>query len=66
MNRYYCLPDEGTIARKKPDNPQFEEYNSETGKWEPNWELSGIYSGDIRSILCDTEQEANDVLQRYK
>lgn len=63
--QYYCLPDDGIIARIKIGGVQFERYDADSGDWIPDWNLSGIYSDDMRSIYCKTEEEAWKVLNLH-
>ena len=63
MDHYFYYPDEGIIARRKHKSYIFERYDETTKEWVPNWDLSGICSGDIRSIPCKTEEEAWNLLE---
>lgn len=58
MYHYFYLPDDELIARREQTKPKFERYDTVSGQWVPDWELSGICSGDIKSIPCKTEEEA--------
>lgn len=66
MYNYYYLPDDGLMARRDRNKPQFEYYDTATSQWVPDWDLSGIFSDDIRSIYCESEAKAWSLLNSQK
>lgn len=49
MYRYLLVIDENLIVRREPDSPKFERYDAESKQWIPDWDLSEIFTGDVRT-----------------
>lgn len=55
----YCLAyDDGNILIRYAYNKPIQRYDRLKGKWVTDWDMTGIFSGDIPCKML-TEQEAN-------
>lgn len=48
--RYSYLLEDKIIVRNKMDGTALERFDPETKSWVPDWDLSEIYTGDIRFV----------------
>ena len=49
MYRYLLVIDENLIVRRELDSPKFERYDAESKQWILDWDLSEIFTGDVRT-----------------
>ena len=62
MYSYYLAYDDGNILIRSAFNKSIQRFDKKKKKWVVDWNMCGIYSGDIpcRSL---TEQEANRMIE---
>lgn len=54
-NYFYVLKDK-CVARRDVEKNIFEKYNKDTKQWNVDYDLYGIFSGDIRVLFLKEEQ----------
>lgn len=65
MTQYMWLIEDEMLIRMDENNPELERYDPSTKKWIPDWDLSEIYTGEIR-FRSLTEEEAWEKLNSLK
>ena len=48
MVRYSYLPDDEIVIRNRMDGSALERYDPTLKQWVPDWDLSEVYTGDVR------------------
>lgn len=58
MYKYYLAYDDGDMLIRDAAGVPIQRFDTETRKWVDDWDMCGIYSGDI-PVHDFTEEEAN-------
>lgn len=57
MYDYYLAYDNGNVVIRDKDDADIERFDHSAGEWVTDWDMCGIYSGDIPAEVI-TEEEA--------
>lgn len=64
MYSYYLAYDDGNIIIRDQIGAPIERYDKKTDSWVVDWDMSGIYSGDVPAKVITKEEAEKYIKQK--